>query len=242
LQRRTLAASAVGAVFGAVIALGVLAVAAARVIESGVELVAPDSGGRGSATFLVGEGAMDLLIVVAGLVAGALLGGLGYAVAKQAAPDSPRVAPAPLVLVGAVTGAVIGFAVARSALGLAAVREAELVSVTVFRAAMVALIAGAATGGVIGGTVERLSRPSAFAFGGEAWPASPVAFAREALRAVGLPALAILLGIGVVSGLAWLLLQASQTVGLIVFGGLAALVLFGAAFIAAHPPQRGDNG
>ena len=43
-----------------------LAVAAARVIQSGVELAPSDSGGLSSAVFLVGEGAMDLLIVVAG--------------------------------------------------------------------------------------------------------------------------------------------------------------------------------
>ena len=58
---------------------------------------------------------------------------------------------------------------------------------------------------------------------------------------MGMPALAILVGIGVGSGLAWLLLEASNTVGLIVFGGLAALVLFGAAFIAANPPRRGNG-
>ena len=191
--------------------------------------------------FVVGEGAMDLLIAVSGAIAGAVLGGVAYAVGKESAPDSPRISLVPLAVLGAAIGTVIGFAVARASLGIAAGREAELVTVSVFRAAMVALIAGGATGGVIGGTVERLSRPEAFAFGGQAWPVSPVAFFREATRAAGLPALAVLVAVGMVAGLAWVLLEASHGVGLIVFGGAAAVVLFGAAFIASHPPRGGGD-
>jgi hypothetical protein len=235
VQRRTVSAIAIGAVLGGVIALAVLALSASRVIESGVDLTA-----GGQPVFQVGEGAMDLLIAIAGALSGALLGAIAYAIGNESAPDSPRVSLAPLLILGAVIGAVIGFGVARAALGIAADRNAEIATVTVFRAAMVALAAGAVSGGVIGITVERLSRPEAFSFGGEAWPTSPLDFSREALRAMGLPVLGMVLTVAVVFGLSRVLLDASKEVGLIVFGGVAAVVLFGAAFMASHPPRRGE--
>ena len=235
MQRRTFAAIAIGALLGGIVALAVLALAAGRVVLTGVEL-----GDGGGAVFRVSEGAMDLLIVVAGALAGALLGAVAYAVGKEASPDSPRVALTPLIVLGAVIGAVVGFGVARSALGLAADRFDEVATVTVFRAALVALVSGGVAGGIIGGTVERLSNPAALAFGGEAWPRSPVEFTRDALSAMGLPALGMVTAVAIVFGLSRILLDASKEVALIVFGGVAALVLFGAAFIASHPPRRGE--
>lgn len=242
MQRRTLAAIVIGAALGAVLAIGVLAVVASRVIESGVELTVVDEvTQRGRAVFRVGEGAMDLLVVVAGAVGGSLLGAIAYAIGREASPDSPRVSLAPLILVGGVIGAVVGFAVARAALGIAASREAEVVTVSVFRAAVVALVTGGAAGGIIGGTIERVSRPETLALGGEAWPSSPLAFAKDAARAMGLPALAILLGGAVIAVFARVLLDAPREAALILFGGVAALVLAAAAFIASHPPRAGGD-
>jgi hypothetical protein len=243
VQRRTLAAILIGASVGSVIAIGALALVASRVIETGVDLDVVDAATqRGRATFAVGEGAMDLFITVVGALGGALLGAIAYAIGKEASPESPRVSLTPLVVVGAVIGAVVGFAVARAALGIAATREAEVVTVSVFRAAIAALVAGSVTGGIIGGTIERVSRPETLALGGEAWPSSPVAFMKDAARAMGLPALAILLGAGVIAVFARILLEASHGVALILFGGAAAVVLGGAAFVASHPPRPGGNG
>jgi len=233
LPRRTVSATALGALGGGILSLTVLALAAPAVIATGVTA---DGGG---AAFVVGEGAVHLLILVAGTLAGSLLGAISYAVAKQASPAAPRVAPVPLLILGAFVGAVVGFAVARAALGLAADRSGGIITVTVFRAALVALVAGGATGSIIGGTVERLSRPEALGFGGEAWPAGPVQFARDASRAIGLPVLSLLVGVAVVVGLARVLLDAPKEVGLVVFGGVAAVVLLGAAFIASRPPRGG---
>ncbi len=234
MQRRTASAIVIGAVIGGIAALAVIALVAGRVVQHGVTLEGD------AAIFRVSEGAMDLLVLVAGGLAGLLLGGIAYAVGKQANPDSPRVSLAPLLILGAIIGAAIGFGVARAALGIAADRNAEIATVSVFRASLVALLAGGVAGGIISGTVERLSRPEAFSFGGEAWPASPVEFAREALRAMGLPALGMVLAVGIVFGLSRVLLDATKEVALIVFGGVAAVVLFGAAFIASHPPRRGE--
>lgn len=240
MQRRTLVAIIIGAVLGGVIALFSLALVAPLVIESGIGLTVIDAvGQQGRAMFTVGEGAMDLFIVVIGALGGALLGSIAYAIGREASPDSPRVSLAPLIVVGAAIGALIGFAVARAALGIAATREGEVVTVSVFRATVVALIAGGATGGIIGGTIERVARPETLALGGEAWPSSPLAFLKDAARAMGPPALAILLSGAVIALFARVLLDAPRGAALVLFGGVAALVLVGAAFIASHPPRPG---
>jgi hypothetical protein len=55
---------------------------------------------------------------------------------------------------------------------------------------------------------------------------------------VSLPAVGLVVGAALVFGLSRVLLEADKTVALFVFGGVAAVVLFGTAFIAAHPPRR----
>jgi hypothetical protein len=172
---------------------------------------------------------MYLLVLIAGAVGGSILGLIGYAVGHEAAPDEPRFSPGPLASIGGVVGAVIGFAATRAAVGAGGSIEFGIISLSPFRAALVALIAGAITGGIVGGTVERISRTEALGIGGEAWPRSPGAFVRDAVAAMGLPALGIAVGAGVVYGLSQILLEADAQVALIIFGGAAALILLGAA-------------
>jgi hypothetical protein len=224
-----------GAGAGAVLGIGVPALAASRLIDGGVITEG------GTALLVVGEGAMHLLIAVAAAIGGALLGAVGYAVGREADPESPLLAPAPMIAVGTVVGAIVGFAAARAGLGLAADISAEVVTVSVFRAALVALVAGALTGAVVGGTVERLARPETLALGGEAWP-SRLSFLRDAVTAVGLPLLAVVAGGLLVTGFARILLDASHEAALVLFGGIGAAILFGAAVIAANPPRRDDGG
>lgn len=232
-----------GAAAGALAGLGVLALAAGRVLDGGLgAVVVNEVSGRARAEFVVGRGGLFLLVAVAGLAGGALLGAIGYAVGKEAAPEAPRISPVPLTILGAGTGLVVGFAITRALLGATADIAGGIVTLSVFRAAVIALVAGAGTGLVIGGGVERLADPAVYGFGGAAWPSSPLAFVRDAAAAIGVPLLALLLGAFVVWGLSRVLLEASEEVALIVFGGVAALVLGGAAFIAAHPPRRRDGG
>lgn len=234
MQRRTWAAMTIGAAVGSVLGIGVLVVAASRLLEGGVTV--PLEGGGG--VFVVGEGAMHALIAVAAAVGGAVLGALGYAVGREADPGGPSHGMGPMVAVGAATGVIVGFAAARAGLGLAADISVEVVTVSVFRASMVALAAGAATGAVVGGAVERLARPETMAFQGEAWP-SRIRFLREAAAAVGLPLVAVAGGSALVAGFAIVLLEASKESALALFGGVAALILLGAVIIAANPPRRG---
>jgi hypothetical protein len=236
VHRRTFVAMTIGAVVGAVAGLGVLALAASRVLDGGLGATITEGSVRPD--FVVSQGGLFILTIVAGTIGGAALGALGFAVARESAPDAPRIALGPLALVGAGVGLVAGFAAMRAGVGLAADITQGTVTLSVSRAAVVAICTGAVAGFVVGGGIERLSRPEIYGFGGEAWPANPVAFARDAVAAVGLPALAIVVAAALVWGLSTVLLEASHEVAMIVFGGAAALVLAAAAFIAAHPPKR----
>lgn len=243
MQRRTWSAIALGGTLGAVLALAVVALAAGRVFGSGVEAVVFDEvTGATRATFLVTQAGMYTLITVAGALGGAVIAAVGYAVGTLAGDDSERFSLTPLTIIGAFAGAVIGFAAARTAIGVGGTIADGIVSLSVFRAAMVALIAGGTTGVVVAGTIERIGRTEVVGLEGAAWPSNPLAFAKDALAAMGLPTLGIVLGLGIVFVLSQVLLEADKTAGLFIFGGAAALVLFGAAAIAAMPPRRGGSG
>jgi len=237
LHRRTWSAIVLGGTLGAILALAVVALSAGRLIGSGVHTVLVE-GEPARATFLVNQAALYVLVIVASTIGGAVLAAVGFAAGKLAGPESDRFALVPLAIIGAIVGAVIGFAAVRTAIGVGGTITDGVISLSVFRAAMVALIAGAVTGTVVGGTVERVGRPEVLGFEGTAWPSNPAAFLRDAMTAMGLPALAIVIGLTVVFVLSRVLLEADKTTGLIVFGAVAALVLFGAAAIAARPTRR----
>lgn len=237
MQRRTWSSIVLGGLLGAVLGLAVLALAAGRVIGSGVDTALVE-GEPARATFLVTQSGLYLLITAASALGGAVVALAGYSVGRLASPTSKRFAPGPLTVIGALAGVVIGLAAARASIGVGGTISDGIVSLSVFRAAMVALVTGATTGVVVAATIDRVSRPDVLGFGGTAWPASPAAFARDAMAAMGFPALGILLGLGTVYLLSRVLLEADKTAALVVFGGAAALVLFGAAAIAASPPRR----
>lgn len=236
MPRRTWFAIIIGSFVGALLGIAVLALAASRVLDGGLAAVA-DASGRSTPVFEVTQGAMYLLVAIAGAVAGSILGLIGYAVGREAAPDEPRFSAGPLAVIGAGVGAAIGFAATRAAVGAGGSIAGGLVTLSVFRAGLVAVIAGAITGAIVGGTVERISRTEALGIGGEAWPHSPAAFVRDAAAAMGLPALGIAVGAAIVFGLSRVLLEAETEVGLVVFGGVAALILAGAAVIAGNPKK-----
>ena len=239
MHRRTFSAVLFGGALGAILGLALVALVAGRVIGSGVDTVLIE-GEPARATFLVNQASLYLLVVVAGALGGMIVAAVGLAVGKLSGPESERFAAGPLLLIGAVAGAIVGFAAARATIGVGGTISDGVVSLSVFRAAMVALIAGGVTGVVIAGTVERAGRPEVFGFEGTAWPTTPRAFLRDAAAAMGLPTLGILSGLGIVFVLSRVLLEADKTTSLIVFGGVAALVLFGAAVIAARPPKGSE--
>jgi hypothetical protein len=230
-----------GAAVGAVAGIGALALAASRIIEAGLAATV-GANDVARAEFVVSQGGLYILVIVSGLIGGTLLGALGYSVAREAAPDAQRVALGPLAILGGGAGVVVGFAVCRALVGLTADISGGVVTISVFRGTIVALAAGAATGLVLGGAVERLAHSEVYGFGGEAWPANPVAFLRDAAVAVGFPVLALVVGSLAVWGLSTVLLESSKQVALIVFGAAAAAVLAVAAFFAARPPRERNGG
>jgi hypothetical protein len=220
-----------------VFGLSVVALAAGRVIGSGIESIEVLNE-PARATFVVEQAAMYLLITVAAAVGGALISGVGYAIGRLAAPDDERFPLGPLTVVGAATGAIVGFATARAAIGVGGTIVDGMVSLSVFRAAIVAAIAGAVVGIVLGATVDRLLRPRVIGLEGSAWPSTTREFLRDAVAAMGLPALALVVALGLVFGLSRVLLDADHLVAVIIFGAAAALVLFGATAIAALPGRH----
>jgi hypothetical protein len=242
VRSRTWVAILAGATLGALIGLAVLALAGGRVIEQGVDatLLSAESL-RARAEFVVTRGAFDVLVLVAGALGGATLGALGFAIGREAGDGNRRMRPGPLAIIGAVLGALVAFGAANATLGLAGSDTGGVLTVSVYRMILVAMIAGAAAGGAVGGTVERISQPEVLGLEGEAWPANPLRFLKEAATAVGLPILGAIVGIGFVWLLSEVLLGADHVTALIVFGGVAAAVLFGATIIAARPPTGGTE-
>jgi hypothetical protein len=238
MRRRTWAAAALGTLAGAILGLIGLAFAAGRVIDSGVARGAEPGAG---ALFVVGRGSMTILILVAGALGGAVIGGIAYAVGRVADPRERLYPAGPILVLSAVTGAVVAFAASRAAVGAGAHSIIDdTVTITVFRAAIAAVITGTVVGFSIGAGVERMSRPSVYGFGGEAWPASTAAFLRAAAPAVGIPVVGIAGAGAAVFGFSRVLLGASHTVALVLFSAAAAVILFGATAIAAREPkQRG---
>lgn len=218
-----------------------MAVMSGIVIDQSVGAVSLDALGRVRSEFVVQQGAMHILIVVAGALGGALLGLIAYGIGKSAAPDGERLSAGPVTTISTITGLVVGFAAARAAIGLAADISGGIATISVFRAVIVAVVTGVIVGGVVGGTVERISRAEFLGLEGAAWPSSPIAFMRDAVTAMGLPTLAIVAGGAIVFLLSRVLLETDKEVALVFFGGVSAIVLFGAALVAANPPNKGDS-
>ena len=237
--RRTFVAAAAGSVVGAVLGVLALALASSRTLESGLDVPTLDSGAIGP-VFAVGQAGLYLFVLVAGAVAGAILGMIGYAVGTQSDPAARRYRMGPIAILGALIGGPTAFAAARAVVGLAGDIAAKTVVIPVFRAAIVAMVVGAITGLLIGTAIERLARPETLGLSGAAAPRSFGQFIREAVAAVGIPAVSIGVAATLVFVLSRVLIEADKTTGLIVFGGVATLVLVGTAFIAAHPPKRRD--
>ena len=241
MQTGTKIAVGIGAVAGAVLGIAAIAVLAPRVITSGVDVVVLDAAGRARGTFVVTQGAMYVTIIGLSAVGGALIGSLGYAVGKEASPHSPRLALGPLAVVGAVTGIVIGFATARAAVGIGGDISHGIVTISVFRAIIVASITGATTGAVVAGGIERISRPASLGLAGEAWPASPATFMKDGMVAMGLPTLTVLIGLVLVGIFSQVLLKSPTVAALALFSLVATGVLAIAALIAANPPRSDDE-
>lgn len=229
---RTLVATALGGFIGCVIGLAALAAGAALTIQSGLA-ASPDG-----PLLVVGRGSSTLLIMVSGALAGGIVAGVAYGVARLADPTERRYSLGWIIALGAVTGSIVAFASARAATGALANSISEgFVTIGVQQAGIAAVVTGLITGLVVGGTSERMSRPEMFGFSGEAWPATPGAFFSDAARAIGISMGVVVVVSAAVFGFSRFLLAASHTEALIGFSVTAALILIVASAVAGRKPK-----
>ena len=99
MHRRTWSAIVLGGTLGAILGLAVVALAAGRVIGSGIEAIVFDEvAGATRATFLVGQAGIYTLIVAAGAIGGVIIAAAGYGLGTLEGPETDRFALGPLAL------------------------------------------------------------------------------------------------------------------------------------------------
>ena len=246
MNRRPIAVALAGAAAGTVLALMFVALGANYMVETAAE-AAHLSASRNLSRphFVANAGSVYLYVTGAAAIGGAVIALVTASVAGRVHPEEPRFGPWPMAALGAGVSAVTAYAVLRGGLGSWADITADatigqtLITITVFRAVITAILCGAAAGAATAITADSCSRRSVVGLAGAAWP-NRARFTSESTRAMAIPLLA-LVGIAiVVFGLAEILLTGEaelKNFAVFVAGGFAALVLAAAAFIASHPKR-----
>ncbi len=233
-----LKATVYGAAAGAFAALALLVFWTGRTALGSVDAVNLRGIARGRSEFVVSSGGMYFLVVVSAVIGGLAIAGIAYALGRESEPDSPKFPLAYLLPMAAVTSIVIAYAVLRFGLGATATIEEGVVTISVYRMAVLAVVTGAAAGGITASAVDALARPAVLGLEGEAWPTSTRAFLGEMVRALGGPTIATVTIAALAIGLAQLLLTFHGAASIAIFSVVAALVLGGAAAIAYRPWDR----
>jgi hypothetical protein len=225
-------ASLYGAVAGAVIALAFTALFVGRFALRSVSQV------DGRAAFEVTSGALYLLVVIVGALAGLTIGVVAYAFGREAEPDAPRFPLQYLLPVAAATGALFAYAVLRAGLAFFGDINQGMATISVVRMVVVVLVMGVLAGGITSAVVDALARPAFLGLEGEAIPESAGAVMVEMGRALGAPLIALIVGAGFAVGLSQILLAVEGTGAVAIFSVVGALVLGGATLIALRPWER----
>ncbi len=246
---RTITVTTLGAAAGALLGVLGLALMGGLVVTGTVDAtLISQSRSIARPQFTASAGAMYLLVVIYGAAAGLLLATGTVAIMRFLYPEERRFGPGVLELGGTVVGAVFAYVGLRTGLGWGgAIIFDEVTGTTtavlsVFRATLVAAGVGAFVGVVIAPTVEWLSRPAVVGLEGEAWPESRPAFLKETMRAMAVPVVALATAAVIIFGFSRVLIAGAEDIAIVVtvFSVVAALVLAGAAYIAAHPPRGSE--
>lgn len=232
-----------GTVGGAVIGLAAFAIFAGIL---GLHTPATVDGG---AVVQVTAGSLYFVVLVVAALSGLLIGAIGYGLGVAADPDAPRFALRYLLPVSATTAAIVAYAVLRIGVGGFGDIEGGLVTIGVLRMTVLALLMGAAAGGVTAGVSDALARPELFAFGGEAWPESSRAVMRGMTQAVSAPLIAAFVAAVVAIPLSVVLLELGEQheeflgidLATWLFSIVGAIVLGGTALVAARPWDKGNG-
>ena len=221
-----------GELAGALMALALVAILGSRAAIDGAGIT------DGRAEFVVSAGSLFLTVAISGALGGMLIAGTAYIFAHQTEPDNPRFPLGYLLPVAAITGALFSYIPMRIGLGGWGDLVEGTITVSVYAMVIIGLIAGIIAGGITTAIVDALARPAFLRLEGEAWPTSGREVAVHMLRAVGTPLVALLVGAVFAVGLSQILLEVEGTGAVIVFSVVAALILGGAALIAARPWDR----
>ncbi len=221
-----------GAIAGGVVAMVLLTIFVGRFAVNALDVL------NGRASFEASSGSVYLLVVVTGLLGGLAISVVTYAFGAESEPESQRFPLTWMLPIGAVVAALFAYAVLRFGVGLAGDISAGVITISVMRMAVIALVMGVVAGGITGATVDALARPSMIRFEGEAAPESPQAILAEMLQAIGAPVIALIVGAVFAIALAQVLLAVEGIGATIIFSVVGALVLGGAALIATAPWDR----
>lgn len=221
-----------GSVAGAIAALVLMAMFVGRFAIDALDVV------DGRAAFEASSGAMYLLIVVIGLIGGIVISAVIYAFGRESEPDAQRFPVAWMIPIGAVTAALFAYAVLRFGVGALGDITAGVVTISVARMVVVALVMGIVAGGITAATVDALARPSVLGFEGEAVPESTGAMVTEMLQAIGAPVIALIVAAIFAVSLSQVLLAVEGIGAVVIFSVVGAAVLGGATLIALAPWDR----
>ncbi len=181
---------------------------------------------------------MYLIVVIAGILGGLAVAGLTYAAARESEPDAPKFPLRWQLPVAGLTSGLAAYAMLRAGIGAFADITAGVVTVSVFRFVLIALVAGAVAGAVTAYIVDRLARPDLLGFGGAAWPTNPRELMMEMARSVAIPVVAVMIAGAFAFGLSQVLLEAQGWLAVTLFSVAGAVVLGGATLLAYRPWER----
>ena len=219
----------VGAVIGAVVALGALALSVGRMALQAVTLE------DGTAVVSVRSGSAYLLVLIAAALGGLFIGAVGYATGTPADPETPRFPLRFLLPISAVTAAILAYATLRVGVGGFGDIGGGVIEIGALRLTITAVAMGVVGGGVTAALVDSLARPEMFEFEGEAWPSSGRAVMAAMMSAVSAPIIAAVLAASFAIPLSIILIELEGNAAVVMFSVVGAIILGAAALIAARP-------
>lgn len=228
-----------GAAAGALLGIVAMAVWGSRASLGSVQGVLLEPGAsRGRSDFVISSGGLYFAVIILAMLGGLAIAGIVYAFGRENDPDGARFPLRYLLPTAAITAAIMAYSTLRFGLGAAADIDAGVVTASVFRMTIISVLMGLIAGGVTASVVDALARPGFIGFEGEAVPASPAAFTKEMMAAIGAPTIALVVVAVVAVGLAQVLLSLHGAAAVAAFSVAAALILAGAAFVAYRPWER----
>lgn len=225
-----------GAAAGGLLGLVALVLFGSRASLGSVEGILLDPAtGRGRSDFIISSGGLYVVVIILAMLGGLLIAGIVYAFGRENEPDGARFPLRYLLPTASITAAIMAYASLRAGLGASAGIDNGIVTISAFRMTILAIVAGLASGAVTASVVDALARPGFVGFEGEAVPASPAAFTKEMMAAIGAPTIALLSVVVIAVGLSQVLLSLHGAAAVAAFSIAAALILGGAALAAYRP-------